>query len=174
MKKSDINRIIKQAKKLAKTKTEDELFEIIGKEKIPFKDKFKIGDIICSDRFHNGLCMVVERFNPKDIWEDSFTCQDLVTDNQKWRAYENEKWRAYENDKYMFFNSYNWRIATDDDIAKYLSRFLDIPLGKVGEFYIAKLTDDGIMLDNLVTYGDVHLGVEELVDLKRIIDERVG
>jgi hypothetical protein len=109
--------------------------------------------------------MVVERFNPKDIWEDSFTCQDLVTDNQKWRA--------YENDNYMFFNSYNWRIATDDDIAKYLSRFLDIPLGKVGEFYIAKLTDDGIMLDNLVTYEDVHLGVEELVDLKRIIDERL-
>ena len=25
-----------------------------------FKDKFKPGDIICSDRFHDGLCMVVE------------------------------------------------------------------------------------------------------------------
>jgi hypothetical protein len=74
----------------------------------------------------------------------------------------------------MFNFSYNWRIATDDDIANYLSRFLDIPLGKVGEFYIAKLTDDGIMLEDLlVTDRDVHLGVEELVDLKRIIDERL-
>jgi hypothetical protein len=111
--------------------------------------------------------MVVERLNSKDIWEDSFTCQDLVTDHQKWRA--------YENDNYMFNFSYNWRIATDDDIAKYLSRFLDIPLGKVGEFYLAKLTDDGITLEELMfTDRDVYLGVEELVDLKRIIDERLG
>jgi hypothetical protein len=131
-----------------------------------FKDKFKIGDIICSDRFHNGLCMVVERFNPKDIWEDSFTCQDLVTDHQKWRA--------YENDNYKFNVSYNWRIATDDDIVKYLSRFLETPLGKVGQFYFAKLTDDGITLEELMfTDRDVYLGVEELVDLKRIIDERL-
>jgi hypothetical protein len=132
-----------------------------------FKDKFKLGDIICSDRFHNGLCMVVERLNSKDIWEDSFTCQDLVTDHQKWRA--------YENDNYMFNFSYNWRIATDEDIANYLSRFLDIPLGKVGQFYLAKLTDDGIILEELMfTDRDVHLGVEELADLKRIIDERLG
>jgi hypothetical protein len=36
-----------------------------------FKDKFKIGDIICSDHFRNGLCVVVERLNPKDngaVW----------------------------------------------------------------------------------------------------------
>jgi hypothetical protein len=132
-----------------------------------FKNKFKAGDIICSDRFHNGLCMVVEKYNACDIMGDSFTCQDLVTDHQKWRA--------YENDNYMFNFSYNWRIATDDDITKYLSRFLDIPLGKVGQFYLAKLTDEGIMLTDLMfTDRNVHLDVEELDDLKRIIDERLG
>jgi len=131
-----------------------------------FKDKFKLGDIICSDRFRNGLCMVVERLNPKDIWEDNFTCQDLVTDHQKWRAYEFDT---------MFNRPNDWRIATDDDIANYLSRFIDIPLGKVGQFFLAKLTDDGIMLEDLMfTERNVHLGVEELADLKRIIDERVG
>jgi len=129
-----------------------------------FKDKFTPGDIICSDRFHNGLCMVIERLNSKDIWEDNFTCQDLIKDHQKWRAYEFD----------TMFRPNNWRIATDDDIAKYLSRFIDIPLGKVGQFYLAKLTDDGIMLEDLlVTDRNVHLGVEELTDLKQIIDERV-
>jgi hypothetical protein len=129
-----------------------------------FKDKFKIGDIICSDRFHNGLCMVVEKLN--HIWEDSFTCQDLVKDHQKWKACEFDT---------TFDKPNNWRIATDDDIANYLSRFVDIPLGRVGEYYVAKLIDDGIMLEDLMfTDRDVHLGVEELADLKRIIDERVG
>jgi hypothetical protein len=110
--------------------------------------------------------MVVERYNPEDTWGDSFTCQDLVTDYQKWRAYELDS---------MFDKPNDWRIATDDDIANYLSRFLDIPLGKVGEFYLAKLTGDGMMLEDLMfTDRDVHLGVEELTDLKRIIDERLG
>jgi hypothetical protein len=130
-----------------------------------FKDKFKVGDIICSDRFRGGLCMIVEKYNPIETWEDSFTCQDLVIDHQKWRACEFDT---------MFDNPNNWRIATDDDIANYLSRFLDIPLGKVGQFYLAKLTDDGITLEELMfTDRDVYLGVEELVDLKRIIDERL-
>jgi hypothetical protein len=131
-----------------------------------FKDKFKPGDIICSDRFRNGLCMVVERLNPKDIWEDSFTCQDLVTDHQKWKAYEFHK---------MFKRPNDWRIATDDDIANYLSRFVDIPLGKVGEYYIAKLTDNGIKLEShLFSQETIYLEGEVLADLKRIIDERVG
>jgi hypothetical protein len=37
-----------------------------------FKDKFKPGDIICSDRFHNGLCMIVDYLN-----EDYFSGMDL-------------------------------------------------------------------------------------------------
>jgi hypothetical protein len=111
--------------------------------------------------------MVVEKLNPKDIWEDSFTCQDLVEDHQKWRAYE---FLGVMSDK-----PYDWRIATDDDIAKYLSRFLDIPLGKVGMFYLAKLTDSGIVLEDLMfTDRNVYLEADELADLKRIIDGRLG
>jgi hypothetical protein len=108
--------------------------------------------------------MVVERLNPKDIREDSFTCQDLVRDHQKWRAYEFDR---------MFNRPNDWRIATDDDIANYLSRFLDIPLGKVGEYYLAKLTNDGIILTNEFV-EIIHLDANELTDLKRIIDERLG
>jgi hypothetical protein len=132
-----------------------------------FKNKFKAGDIICSDRFHNGLCMVVEKYNACDIMSESFTCQDLVKDNQNWRAYE---FRGVVSGE-----PYNWRIATDDDIAKYLSRFLDIPLGLVGDWYLAKLTDDGIMLeDRMFTNKDIYFDAKELADLKRILDERLG
>ena len=136
-----------------------------------FKDKFKPGDIICSDRFHNGLCMVVEEGSEGRMWRDEpefrYKCIDLVKEGQGWFA--------YENDNYMFNFSYNWRIATDDDIANYLSRFIDISLGLVGEWYLAKLTDDGIMLeDRMYTDKDIWFDAKELADLKRIIDERVG
>jgi hypothetical protein len=132
-----------------------------------FKDKFKPGDIICSDRFHNGLCMIVNYLNEDSVsGEYKYSCDDLVEQGQRWAA--------YENDNYMFNFSYNWRIATDDDIAKYLSRFIDIPLGKIGQFYLAKLTDDGVMLEDLMfTDRNIHLEAEELVDLKRIIDENL-
>lgn len=126
-----------------------------------FKDKFKPGDIICSDHFRNGLCMVVERLNPKDIWEDSFTCQDLVEDHQKWRAYEFDK---------MLFNRPNdWRIATDDDIVKYLSRHLIISY-KVGEYEV-RVLDNCLAIEGFDC--TLYLEADELIDLKRIIDERV-
>ena len=135
-----------------------------------FQDKFKPGDIICSNRFHNGLCMVVEKVSQSKMWKDEpdfrYSCQDLVRDGQGWSAYEFDT---------MFGKPYDWRIATDDDIAKYLSRFVDIPLGKVGQFYLAKLTDDGIVLEDLMfTDRNVYFEADELADLKRIIDERLG
>ena len=132
-----------------------------------FKDKFKPGDIICSDRFHNGLCMVVDYGNDNS-WNGDFrySCDDLVREGQRWSAYEFDT---------MFNKPYKWRIATDNDIAKYLSRFINIPLGKVGENYIAKLTDTGIVLeDTMFIDGNIHLEADELADLKRIIDERLG
>ena len=132
-----------------------------------FKDKFKPGDIICSDRFHNGLCMVVESVKESWRFDDDrwrYSCIDLVKEHQRWHA--------YERDDFMFKFDYNWRIATDNDIAKYLSRFVDIPLGKVGEYYLAKLTDDGIILTSEFV-DSIHLDANELADLKRIIDERV-
>ncbi len=131
-----------------------------------FKDKFKPGDIICSDRFRNGLCMVVDKLELSPIRKEfGYSCIDLVEEDQLWRAYE---FQSIISDK-----PYDWRIATDDDIAKYLSRFLDIPLGKVGEYYLAKLTNDGIILTNEFV-EIIHLDANELADLKRIIDERLG
>lgn len=129
-----------------------------------FQDKFKPGDIICSDRFHNGLCMVVESVTIGFVnGEFRYSCQDLVQENQKWSA--------YEFDSYMFNLSYAWRIATDNDIANYLSRFLHTPLGKIGT-YDVELTDDGIRLDDGGEYG-IYFTVEELVQLGKIINERV-
>lgn len=135
-----------------------------------FKDKFKPGDIICSDRFYNGLCMIVEKVSQSKMWRDDpefrYSCIDLVREGQGWSAHEKDS---------IWQKPYNWRIATDDDIAKYLSRFLDIPLGLVGEWYLAKLTDDGIMLeDRMFTDKDIWFDAKELADLKRIIDERLG
>ena len=130
-----------------------------------FQDKFKPSDIICSDYFHNGLCMVVESGGIHNGWGDDrfrYKCQDLIRENQGWCAYEIEPlWEV----------SYNWRIATDDDIVNYISRFVNIKLGKVGIFEI-KLTDDGITLDDGVDY-DIYLDAEELVQLSKIINERV-
>ena len=127
-----------------------------------FQDKFKPGDIICSDRFHNGLCMVVESGGISLGGEFRYRCNDLVRDAQNWLAYENEMYLT---------KPYNWRIATDDDIANYLSRFLHIPLGNVG-FYNIELTDSGIT----IVRGDeavLSLEAEELAQLGKIINERV-
>lgn len=131
-----------------------------------FQDKFKPGDIICSDCFHNGLCMVVEYGKTSPLWgngEFVYHCQDFVREGQAWIAHKTNR---------MWYNKpYNWRIATDDDIASYLSRFLHIPLGSVG-FYNAELTDSGIT----IVRGDeavLSLEAEELAQLGRIINERV-
>jgi hypothetical protein len=131
-----------------------------------FQDKFKPGDIICSDRFHNGLCMVVESVKESWRFDDDrwrYSCIDLVKEHQRWHA--------YERDDFMFKFDYNWRIATDDDIANYLSRFLHIPLGKVGAYEVS-LTDDGVRLDDDSDYG-IYFEAEELVQLGKIINERV-
>jgi hypothetical protein len=165
MNRDEIIKVLKEAKKLAKL-SEEELLEKLGQEVSKFENKFKPGDIICSDRFHNGLCMIVEKLNPKDTWEVSYTCQDLVVDHQKWRAYEYGTNVGHPPN--------NWRIATDDDIVKYLTTFLDIPIGKIGMFYLAKLTDNGIMLEDLMVCDrDFHLEVEELVNLKEILNKWV-
>lgn len=127
-----------------------------------FQDKFKPGDIICSDRFHNGLCMVVESCGTTFEEKFRYRCQDLVREDQRWLAYQWDVHVGYP---------YNWRIATDDDIANYLSRFLHIPLGSVG-FYNAELTDSGIT----IVRGDeavLSLEAEELAQLGKIINERV-
>jgi hypothetical protein len=127
-----------------------------------FQDKFKPGDIICSDRFHNGLCMVVESSGISLGGEFRYRCNDLVRDAQNWLAYE----------KMYLTRPYSWRIATDNDIANYLSRFIHIPLGKVG-YYKVSLLDNGILIDDGVEDGGMILDAQELVQLGKIINERV-
>ena len=127
-----------------------------------FQDKFKPGDIICSDRFYRGKCMVVERGDIFIMGKFGYRCQDFVRENQSWIAYEFQSSNP---------NGYNWRIATDDDIASYLSRFLHIPLGKVG-IYDVELIDDGIRLDDGGDYG-IYFTAEELFQLGKIINGRV-
>lgn len=127
-----------------------------------FQDKFKPGDIICSDRFHNGLCMVVESSGTTFEEKFRYKCQDLVREYQGWLAYQWDEYVGYP---------YNWRIATDDDIANYLSRFVHIQLPKIS-IYNIELRDDGIRLDD--GYGNgITLDAEELVQLGKIINERV-
>ena len=127
-----------------------------------FQDKLKPGDIICSDRFHNCLCLIVESTGISLGGEFRYRCNDLVKDAQNWLAYENEMYLT---------KPYNWRIATDDDIANYLSRFVHIQVPKIGNWNV-HLMDDGIMLDDGGDYS-VLLDAEELVQLGKIINERV-
>ena len=128
-----------------------------------FQDKFKPGDIICSDRFYNGLCMIVdEKYISSLNGKFCYSCDDLVKPQQRWHA--------YENDNYMFNFSYNWRIATDDDISNYLSRYLVIS-HKVGEYEV-RVLDNCLAIEGFDC--TLYLEADELADLKRIIDKRVG
>jgi hypothetical protein len=132
-----------------------------------FKDKFKPGDIICSDRFHDGLCMIVEKgyvgLHPEKF---KYRCTDLVKEYQLWAAYEFD----------VLDRPNNWRIATDNDIVNYIARFVDIKIGAVGT-YDLKYLEYGIMLIESIGdyYGDaIILNAEELIQLKKIIEQRVG
>ncbi len=128
-----------------------------------FQNKFKPGDIICSEDFHNSLCMIVEHGAESPFGGFAYTCIDLVKDSQRWRAYEFSRVDPLP---------YDWRIATDDDIANYLSRFVHISLGKVGEYEV-EMTDNGIRIDDGSDFG-IYFTAEELFQLGEIITERVA
>lgn len=70
----------------------------------------------------------------------------------------------------MFNKPYNWRIAADDDIANYLSRYLVIS-HKVGEYEV-RVLDNCLAIEGFDC--TLYLEADELADLKRIIDKRVG
>jgi len=106
--------------------------------------------------------MIVESCGTTFEEKFRYRCQDLVKEDQGWLAYE---WGSYVG------YPYNWRIATDDDIANYLTRFVEIDLGKVG-FFEVKLTNNGIRLDGGTDYT-ISLEAEELIQLGKIINERV-
>lgn len=90
-----------------------------------------------------------------------YSCDDLVKPQQRWHAYEFDT---------MFNKPYNWRIAADDDIANYLSRYLVIS-HKVGEYEV-RVLDNCLAIEGFDC--TLYLEADELADLKRIIDKRVG
>jgi hypothetical protein len=136
-----------------------------------FEELFKPGDIICSDHFYAGKCLLVDvvfigidgKYG-KCTHTCRYTCYDLVIPDQKWSAYE-----------FVFDRPNNWRIATDDDIVNYLARFVQIKVGKVGLYEVLLNDEDIILRDTVATegYGDVYLNAKELMQLKQIIEERV-
>jgi hypothetical protein len=96
-----------------------------------------------------------------------YRCLDLINK-------EDQRWIAYEFG--IFDRPNSWRIATDDDIVKYLARFVEIKAGKVGIYEVLLDDEDIILRDTVATegYGDVYLNAKELIQLKQIIEDRVG
>lgn len=136
--------------------------------KMKFEDKFKPGDIICSDRFCGGKCMVVEELKVSTIFDAhkeccevyTYRCEDLIQKDQWWRAYERDNIWGVE---------YDWRIATDDDIVNYLSIFVGHS-HKCGEFEV-RVTDNGFAIDCLGT--TIYLDAGELAELGKLINKYV-
>jgi hypothetical protein len=130
-----------------------------------FEELFKPGDIICSDHLYARKCLLVDVVFIDIDGKCRYTCYDLVIPDQKWSAYEFG----------IFDRPNSWRIATDDDIAKYLARFVQIKIGKVGLYEVLLDDEDIILRDTVATegYGDVYLNAKELIQLKQIIEERV-
>jgi hypothetical protein len=93
--------------------------------------------------------------------EFKYRCTDLVKEYQLWSAYEFD----------VVDRPNNWRIATDDDIVNYLVRYVQIELGKVGTYNV-KYLEDGIMLVD--SRDAIILDPKELIQLKQIIEQRVG
>jgi hypothetical protein len=92
----------------------------------------------------------------------SYRCVDPVKEDQRWSAYEFDTYFGKPN---------NWRIATDDDIANYVAGYVQIGFGKVGNFDVRYL-EKGIMLVD--SEDIIILDQEELIQLKQIIEERIG
>ena len=131
-----------------------------------FQDMFKPGDIICADKFHHGKCMIVESLRYSD-YDNNFRyrCEDLVLDNQLWSAYESDP---------FWHESYKWRIATNKDIVNYLTRFVKIRLGKVGQHYSVFLEDDGVEFSSeLFDESSIYLTADDLIDLGIVINKYV-
>lgn len=130
-----------------------------------FLDKFKKGDIICSDNFRSGLCMIVENKGVSNISGPSYTCVDLMAENNKYP----QKWIAKEFG--LFTKPNNWRIATDDDVVNYMLRYFH-PI-KEGDNKLSFNLNEEFLTIN--TYGDkCYLNMEEIPKLKDYLIRRLG
>lgn len=127
-----------------------------------FEELFKPGDIICSDRFYAGKCLLVDTSHIRFDGEFVYKCDDLVLERQRWVAVEFD----------LFDKPNNWRIATDEDIVKNLARHVRVKVGQVGN-YDAFLDDETLILRHMAADDFVYLNAEQLVQLKQIIEERV-
>jgi len=130
-----------------------------------FREKFQIGDIICTKRFHNNKCIVVREIRPDYNGNGiQYKCDDFVIENQGWVAVEKD----------LFKREYNWQLATDDQIVEYLSRFIEIDLGKIGDKYIAKYRDDGIYFESTyISDESFSLELDDLIDLENVLKDRL-
>ncbi len=117
--------------------------------------QFKKGDIICSDKFRSGLLLFVEEYG-KYIPEDNmfYVCTSLLDPKQTWYAYEH----------------YNFRVATDEDIARELSiRVKDSEL--ISSDLTVDIGDEYIILDD--GYYIITLTPNEAIKLRNIINTYV-
>lgn len=104
--------------------------------KMPFENQFKPGDMICSDRFYNGKVMVVIKGSLSYYDSFRYSCEDLVIENQTWAA------REYDTN--VGHPSMNWRLATDEDIVNYLTRFFTPSKQTVGYECDIEVIEDGL------------------------------
>jgi len=128
----------------------------------PFDKQFKQGDIICSDKFLYCNCMVVKEDNYGSLYGNfGYTCDDLIVENQRWMAYEFDLYRE---------NPYNWRIATDEDIAAYLERYITTREENLNGVDVA-ITDDILTIDYL--RGKLCLDMEQAAKLRDYLNKYV-
>ena len=124
---------------------------------IPFNKQFKKGDIICSDEFHSGKCMVVEEECSFSIVAKDYRyrCLDLIEENQGWSAFEFDSFSECPN---------NWRLATDDDISAYLERYITTREEDLGQEVNVAITDDLLTIKDVC--GNVYLDMKQAAKLR--------
>lgn len=128
-----------------------------------FKDKFKKGDVICSDEFRYGRLMVVDSFKPNGVFNEKwYSCTDLFDKNQGWCAIELD----------MFTKKYNWRIAKDDDYIREIEKRLYIgkDIGPFGE--TVEVDDHHVWIQN--ESDSIGLTPNQALQLADFIYEKVG
>ena len=122
-----------------------------------FKNKFKRGDIICSDTFINGKCLIVKHFENAHSFSNWYSCDDLILPNQTWSAHE------YQTST---MKPYDFRLATDEDICRYIDKFITIEIGKLSSGHKIFYTHDGLKIENT----SIFFSTEELIDFQKIIN----
>lgn len=125
-----------------------------------FIEKFKIGDVICSDRFNNKKMMVVEEVVKKGsesedyFHRDGYRCMDLFDTAQQWRAYA---YCSYTTE------TYNWRLATDTDYIDALVSYINPSVVRLCQKTVM-LSEDGLSISTSQDY--VYMDITDTKKLK--------